>query len=145
MDFKPLVANFIAPEYKTTGSAGFDIYLQEDVTLTIGINNVIHLGFCAAVPAHYVALMLPRSGTGIKGIGLRNTVGVIDSDYRGEWIANITIDEQGDNQRGKTISFKRGDRLLQCLLVPVIQEPINIVFELNETSRGAGGFGSTGA
>ena len=86
---------------------------------------------------------MPRSGAGIKGIGLRNTVGVIDSDYRGEWIAHIVIDEQGDNSRGREFMFKRGDRAIQCLIVPVVTETIEIADELTETERGAGGFGST--
>ncbi|MGN1394078.1 MAG: dUTP diphosphatase [Succinivibrionaceae bacterium] len=143
MKVKSLVNNFIAPEYKTPSAGGMDIYLQNDVDLVVGKDNVINLGFCAEVPENHVALLLPRSGTGIKGIGLRNTVGVIDSDYRGEWIAHVVIDEQDENAFGNTLSYKRGDRLIQCLIVPVKRETIEIVDELSTTERGAGGFGST--
>ncbi|MBO6008909.1 MAG: dUTP diphosphatase [Ruminobacter sp.] len=143
MKVKPLVKDFISPEYKTESAGGMDIYFQEDVTLVAGKDNVVNLGFAAEVPAGHVALLLPRSGAGIKGIGLRNTVGVIDSDYRGEWIAHIVIDEQGDNFAGREIVFKRGERAIQSLIVPVAVETIEIVDELSETARGAGGFGST--
>jgi dUTP pyrophosphatase len=144
MQIKPLVSNFISPTYGTAGSAAFDIYLQEDTELKIGINNKIHLGFATAIPEGFVGLLLPRSGIGCKGIGLRNTVGVIDSDYRGEWIANITIDEQDTNSKDQILKYSRGDRLLQCLIVPIKQVQLEIVDELQATQRGAGGFGSTG-
>ena len=143
MKVKPLVKDFIRPEYKTESAGGMDIYFQEDVTLVVGKDNVVNLGFAAEVPEGHVALLVPRSGAGIKGIGLRNTVGVIDSDYRGEWIAHIVIDEQGDNVAGKEIVFKRGERAIQSLIVPVAVETIEVVDELSETARGAGGFGST--
>lgn len=145
MKIKPLVKDFITPTYKTVGSAGMDIYLQSGVELQVGIDNEIHLGFAASVPEGYVAILVPRSGVGIKGIGLRNTVGVIDSDYRGEWIAHVTIDEQGTNAWGDQLKYSKGDRLLQCLIVPVNQVTIELVEDLDSTERGEGGFGSTGA
>jgi len=144
MKIKPIVENFIKPEYKRDPSAGMDIYLQSDVTLTVGSDNVINLGFCAEVPENHVALLLPRSSTGMKGLSLRNTVGVIDADYRGEWIAHIVIDEQGDNAFGNEIKYNRGDRLLQCVIVPFYKADIELSDELSVTGRGDGGFGSTG-
>ena len=145
MNIKPIVENFIAPEYKKDFSGGLDIYFQEDVELKIGKDNVVNLGFCAEVPEGHIALLVPRSSAGMKGIGLRNTVGVIDADYRGEWIAHITIDTQGSNEWGETIKYKRGDRALQAIIVPFKKVNINIVDELSVTNRGDGGFGSTGA
>ena len=144
MKIKPLVKDFIAPEYKTDNAGAFDIYLQEDIKITEGFINYINLGFAAAIPKGYVGILVPRSSIGIKGIGLRNTVGIIDSDYRGEWKACIVTDEQGKNSFGDEISFKRGERLLQCLIVPIKKETIEIVDDLELTSR-SGGFGSTGA
>ena len=144
MKIKPLVKDFIAPEYKTDNAGAFDIYLQEDIKITEGFINYINLGFAAAIPEGYVGILVPRSSIGIKGIGLRNTVGIIDSDYRGEWKACIVTDEQGKNSFGDEMSFKRGERLLQCLIVPVKKETIEIVDNLELTSR-SGGFGSTGA
>lgn len=144
MKIKPLVKDFIAPEYKTDNAGAFDIYLQEDIKITEGFINYINLGFAAAIPEGYVGILVPRSSIGIKGIGLRNTVGIIDSDYRGEWKACIVTDEQGKNSFGDEMSFKRGERLLQCLIVPIKKETIEIVDGLELTSR-SGGFGSTGA
>lgn len=140
----PLVKEFIKPEYKTEYSAGMDIYLQEDATLVIGADNVIHLGFAAEVPEGYAAILLPRSSAGMKGISLRNTAGVIDSDYRGEWIAHIVIDQNQDNALLDEWHYKRGDRIIQCLIVPVKKVDIELTESVSVTARGDGGFGSTG-
>ena len=144
MKIMPLVKEFIKPEYKTEYSAGMDIYLQEDVTLVIGADNVIHLGFAAEVPEGYAAILLPRSSAGMKGISLRNTAGVIDSDYRGEWIAHIVIDQNQDNALLDEWHYKRGDRIIQCLIVPVKKVDIELTESVSVTARGNGGFGSTG-
>lgn len=144
MKIMPLVKEFIKPEYKTEYSAGMDIYLQEDATLVIGADNVIHLGFAAEVPEGYAAILLPRSSAGMKGISLRNTAGVIDSDYRGEWIAHIVIDQNQDNALLDEWHYKRGDRLIQCLIVPVKKVDIELTESVSVTARGDGGFGSTG-
>lgn len=140
----PLVKEFIKPEYKTEYSAGMDIYLQKDATLVIGADNVIHLGFAAEVPEGYAAILLPRSSAGMKGISLRNTAGVIDSDYRGEWIAHIVIDQNQDNALLDEWHYKRGDRIIQCLIVPVKKVDIELTESVSVTARGNGGFGSTG-
>lgn len=144
MKIMPLVKEFIKPEYKTEYSAGMDIYLQEDATLVIGADNVIHLGFAAEVPEGYAAILLPRSSAGMKGISLRNTAGIIDSDYRGEWIAHIVIDQNQDNALLDEWHYKRGDRIIQCLIVPVKKVDIELTESISVTSRGNGGFGSTG-
>lgn len=144
MKIMPLVKEFIKPEYKTEYSAGMDIYLQENVTLVIGADNVIHLGFAAEVPEGYAAILLPRSSAGMKGISLRNTAGVIDSDYRGEWIAHIVIDQNQDNALLDEWHYKRGDRIIQCLIVPVKKVDIELTESISVTARGDGGFGSTG-
>ena len=144
MKIMPLVKDFIKPEYKTEYSAGMDIYLQEDATLVIGADNVIHLGFAAEVPEGYAAILLPRSSAGMKGISLRNTAGVIDSDYRGEWIAHIVVDQNQDNALLDEWHYKRGDRIIQCLIVPVKKVDIELTESISVTARGNGGFGSTG-
>lgn len=140
MKIKPLVNNFIKPEYKRDLSGGLDIYFQTDVILNPNQINKIPLGFAAEVPEGCVALLLPRSSAGIKGIGLRNTVGVIDADYRGEWLAFITLDSICD----KPITFKRGERALQALIVPFSRVAIELTDTLSETGRGDTGFGGTG-
>ena len=68
----------------------------------------------------------------MRGIALRNTVGVIDADYRGEWIAHIVIDEQGENSWGDTIRFKRGDRAFQVLIVPFKKVDIELADKLKK-------------
>lgn len=140
MKIKPLVNNFIKPEYKRDLSGGLDIYFQTDVILNPNQVNKIPLGFAAEVPEGCVALLLPRSSAGIKGIGLRNTVGVIDADYRGEWLAFITL----DSLCNKPITFKRGERALQALIVPFSRVAIELTDTLSETGRGDTGFGGTG-
>lgn len=140
MKIKPLVNNFIKPEYKRDLSGGLDIYFQTDVILNPNQVNKIPLGFAAEVPEGCVALLLPRSSAGIKGIGLRNTVGVIDADYRGEWLAFITLDSICD----KPITFKRGERALQALIVPFSRVAIELTDTLSQTGRGDTGFGGTG-
>lgn len=144
MRIKPLVKDFIKPEYKREYSGGLDIYLQHDITLSVGADNVIHLGFAAEVPEGHVALLLPRSSAGMKGIALRNTVGVIDADYRGEWIAHIVVDVHDENFFGETKFYKRGERLLQAIIVPFNKVEIELSDELSQTGRGDTGFGGTG-
>ena len=140
MKIKPLVKDFIIPEYKRELSGGMDIYLQQDVTLNVGSDNVINLGFAAEVPEGHIALLLPRSSAGMKGIALRNTVGIIDADYRGEWIAHITLDSICD----KPIAYKRGERILQAVIVPFNKVEIELSDTLSQTGRGDTGFGGTG-
>ena len=140
MKIKPLVKDFIVPEYKRELSGGMDIYLQQDITLDVGADNVINLGFAAEVPEGHIAMLLPRSSTGMKGIALRNTVGIIDADYRGEWIAHITLDSICD----KPITYKRGERILQAVIVPFNKVEIELSDTLSQTGRGDTGFGGTG-
>ena len=138
---KSLCDNFLMPERKRN-SAGYDLKLQEDVVLNSKIDNVIHLGFVTEIPEGYCGLLLMRSSAGLKGIKLLNTVGVIDSDYRGEWIAHLDVEAGGTVYR--ELAYKRGDRILQAVFVPVLQTELSLVTELSETERGTGGFGSTG-
>ena len=140
MKIKPLVKDFIVPEYKRELSGGMDIYLQQDITLDVGADNVINLGFAAEVPEGHIAMLLPRSSAGMKGIALRNTVGIIDADYRGEWIAHITLDSICD----KPITYKRGERILQAVIVPFNKVEIELSDTLSQTGRGDTGFGCTG-
>ena len=138
---KSLCDNFLMPERKRN-SAGYDLKLQEDVVLNSKIDNVIHLGFATEIPEGYCGLLMMRSSAGLKGIKLLNTVGVIDSDYRGEWIAHLDVETGGTVYREQ--EYKRGDRILQAVFVPVLQTELSLVTELSETERGTGGFGSTG-
>ena len=138
MKFKPLHPNFIAPTKGSVDSAAFDIYMPTG-GIVFGNAEKIPLGFSAAIPKGYVGLLLPRSGTGAKhGLELNNTCGVIDADYRGEWVAVIRTKD------GKSFAWAKGDRVLQCVVVPVLSVTIEVVDELDDTERGDGGFGHTG-
>ena len=105
----PLRDNFIAPRYKTKGAAAFDLYLQDDLYLTPGEPAKISLGFAADIEDGYSVQIIPRSSAGMNwGIRLWNTVGLIDSDYKGEWCAVL--------ESAKPVQFRRGDRLLQAFV-----------------------------
>ena len=105
-----------------------------------GKRAVIPTGIAIALPsADYVALVFARSGLGIKhGIAPANCVGVIDSDYRGEIL--VGLQNSGDTD----YTIQPGDRIAQLMITPVLQAKITMVEELDDTARGAGGFGSTG-
>ena len=130
------------PYYATPGSAAMDLHacLDGAVTIPAGERRVIPTGLAIALPsADYVALVFARSGLGIKhGVAPANCVGVIDSDYRGE----IRVGLQ--NSGGSEFTIRPGDRIAQLMVVPVVQPRLRLVDELDETGRGAGGFGSTG-
>lgn len=138
MLIKPIHSNFIMPSKSTDGAGAFDIYMPESGTID-GDAYRYPLGFAAAVPKGHVALILPRSGAGVNhSVELNNTCGVIDSDYRGEWIASLRT------KSGNTFSWDAGDRVLQFLVVPIANVELECADSLDETDRGAGGFGSTG-
>ena len=130
------------PYYATPGSAAMDLHacLDEAVTIPAGERRVIPTGLAIALPsADYVALVFARSGLGIKhGVAPANCVGVIDSDYRGEILVGL------QNSGGSEFTIQPGDRIAQLMVVPVVQPRLRLVDELDETGRGAGGFGSTG-
>ena len=130
------------PAYATAGSAGMDLRacIDEPMTLRPRERVKVPAGFAIARPGpQWVAFIFARSGLGIKsGITLPNCVGVIDSDYRGEIIVALT------NLSDTDYTIQPGDRVAQLVIMPVTQADINVVDELDETERGAGGFGSTG-
>lgn len=140
MNIKKLHPNFKMPTRGTDHAGGYDIYMPEKGSMMPGATygQMVPLGFSAEVPVGYVALLLPRSGAGAKhGVSLNNTVGVIDADYRGEWVACLRL------KNGLPYRWEAGERLLQFILVPVATPELNLVEELGTTARGEGGFGST--
>ena len=127
------------PAYATEGAAGMDIVSAEDVTLAPGARHAVATGLSVAIPAGYEIQVRPRSGLALKhGISIPNSPGTIDSDYRGE-LKVILI-----NHGAEPFAIARGDRVAQLVLAPVTQAAWNEVADLDETERGAGGFGSTG-
>ena len=139
---KKVRENAIIPKRATAGSAGLDLCacIDEPLTVKAGERAVIPSGIAIALEnSEVVALVFARSGLAIKhGISLSNSVGVIDSDYRGEICVGII------NTSREDYTVNPGERIAQLVLTPVIPaEPVEVE-SLDETERGAGGFGSTG-
>jgi dUTP pyrophosphatase len=127
------------PAYATDGAAGMDVLAAEDVTLAPGARHAVATGLAVAIPPGYEIQVRPRSGLALKhGISVPNAPGTIDSDYRGE-LKVILI-----NHGAEPFSVRRGDRVAQIVLSPVVRLSWLKVEELDETQRGEGGFGSTG-
>ena len=129
------------PTYAKGGDAGADLTTTIDFTLAPGERRLIPTGIAIALPDGYVALVHPRSGLAIKnGVTLLNSPGTIDAGYRGE-ISCILINH--DPQA--SISFTRGDRIAQLVIQKVERANFVELSELPGSSRGSGGFGSTGS
>jgi dUTP pyrophosphatase len=128
-----------APAYQTEGSAGCDLVAAEDVELAPGKWAAVGTGLFLEIPTGYAGYVCPRSGLALKsGISVLNSPGIIDSDYRGE-VKVILV-----NHTDLRYKVKGGDRIAQLLFVPVIQAVLRRSEELSNTTRGSGGFGSTG-
>ena len=127
------------PAYATDGAAGMDVVAAEDATLAPGARHAVATGLAMAIPQGYEIQVRPRSGLALKhGISVPNTPGTIDSDYRGE--LKVILINLGD----APFDVRRGDRIAQLVLAPVVQATWLEVDHLDETARGTGGFGSTG-
>lgn len=130
------------PNYATEGSAGLDLSacISEPIIIKSGQRQLIPTGIAVQLPSkYYVTLIFPRSGLGSKyGINLANCVGVIDSDYTGEFQCSI------QNNSDVDFEVKPGDRIAQMVFMPIAIANLQIVDELNQTQRGDKGFGSTG-
>ncbi|MEO0184292.1 MAG: dUTP diphosphatase [candidate division WOR-3 bacterium] len=135
-----IIGNFI-PRYQTSHSAGCDLCadIQKPVVLKPRAFCAIPTGIRIEIPAGYEAQVRPRSGLALKyGIGILNTPGTIDADYRGE-IKVILF-----NFGTKSVRIKPGDRIAQMVIARVIKAEFRRVRKLNRTERGSGGFGHTG-
>jgi len=136
--FKKLCPNAVVPYQATPGSAGFDL-------TAISVHEVsgnvwkYHTGIAVEIPEGYVGLVFPRSSIYKAGMRLTNSVGVIDSDYRGE-ITAVFDRTPRNNERPYSI----GDRICQLVIIPIPKVEFFEVAELTPTERGLGGYGSTG-
>lgn len=129
------------PAYATDGSAGMDIRaaVEADMTAAPGETVLVPTGFAIAVPPGYEAQVRPRSGLAIKhGIGILNSPGTIDSDYRGE--VRIILSNFGK----EPFVIRRGERIAQMVIAPFVRAEWEEQGSLEDTQRGAGGFGHTG-
>ena len=132
------------PAYETADSAGMDLRAAvpegEPVVIRPGDRHAVPTGLAMAIPRGFEGQVRPRSGLALKsGITCLNTPGTVDSDYRGE-VKVILI-----NLGAEDFTVRRGDRIAQMVIAPVIQATVAEVADLDETVRGGGGFGSTGA
>ncbi len=129
------------PAYETAGSSGMDVRaaVSDQLTIQPGARALVPTGFAVAIPVGYEIQVRPRSGLAVKhGLSLPNTPGTIDADYRGEVkIAMI-------NLGAEPVTIKRGERIAQLVVAPVVRAAIELVSDLDETTRGSGGFGHTG-
>lgn len=151
------------PSYGTLGSAGMDICTAEDVVIKPGEMKLVHTNFSTEIPEGYVALVFARSGLSIKNrIALANSVAVIDSDYRGEWMVPLVNENPVENKfmikvkniinklrkkpliESKTYEIQSGQRVAQFIVIPYPKVSLIEVDDLSDSSRGTGGFGSTG-
>jgi dUTP pyrophosphatase len=127
------------PSYATAGAAGMDVVAAEDHVLAPGARHAVATGFALAIPAGYEVQVRPRSGLALKhGITCLNTPGTIDSDYRGE--VKVILANLGS----EPFAVVRGERIAQLVPAPVQLAAFDEVNSLDETTRGTGGFGSTG-
>ena len=129
------------PKYQTEGSVGLDLSAacQEDIVIPCGERRLVPTGICIALPLSYEAQIRPRSGLALKnGITLPNSPGTIDSDYRGE-IQVILL-----NLGQEPFVVKRGTRIAQMVIAPVVKASLVLADNLDSTVRAAGGFGHTG-
>ncbi|NLA73974.1 MAG: dUTP diphosphatase [Deltaproteobacteria bacterium] len=129
------------PSYETKGSSGMDIraWTDMDIILNPGEIRLVPTGLSISIPDGYEAQIRPRSGLALKyGIGMVNSPGTIDSDYRGE--IGIIMINHGD----KPFTVRRGDRIAQMVISKVCHAELVMVDDLDSTSRGDGGFGHSG-
>ena len=135
----PHGAGLPLPAYATAGAAGMDVVAAEDVELPPGGRHAVATGFAMAIPEGYEVQVRPRSGLALKhGITCLNTPGTVDSDYRGE--VKVILANLGQ----ESFRVVRGERIAQLVPAEVTRATLSEVDRLDDTERGAGGFGSTG-
>lgn len=142
VNIKKLNDNAIIPTYGSEYAAGADLYACLDSTITIepGETYMVPTGLAMELPTGYAGLIYARSGLASKkGLAPANKVGVVDSDYRGQVMVAL------HNHSKVAASIEHGERIAQLVVTPYIVSNFIQVSELDETERGAGGFGSTGS
>ena len=136
---KKIDSSAVIPKYQTSQAAGFDLHALGGYTIEAGERALVGTGLAMALDEGYELQIRPRSGLAYKnGVTVLNTPGTIDSDYRGE-IKVLLM-----NHSDEVFKVEAGERVAQAVLKAVIQADIITVDELDDTERGAGGFGSTG-
>jgi dUTP pyrophosphatase len=140
--YKKIRETALVPSYQSPHAAGMDVHSAntENITIEPGTIEMIPLGFAMELPDHYEAQVRPRSGLASKyGVTLPNSPGTIDADYRGECCVPLI------NHGQEPFVVEPNMRIAQMIIAPVVQATFEVVEELEDTVRGSGGFGSTGA
>ena len=127
------------PHYAKQDDAGFDLFLNitEPVTVQPGQTTKVSCGIAMEIPQNHFGMVIPRSSLSKPSLMLANTIGIVDSGYRGDIMAAVR------NIGSAPEVLNPGDRLFQMVIIPFVQVSFNPVEELSETDRGQGGFGST--
>jgi dUTP pyrophosphatase len=141
VNIKKVHPNAIIPSYAKNGDAGMDLVATTIIGETLG-SITYGLGIALEIPEGFVGLVFPRSSIRKTNLQLSNSVGVIDSGYRGELQATFNKVQGLDNVERE--NYKVGDRVCQIIIIPYPPIEFNEVNELSNTERGEGGFGSTG-
>lgn len=139
LDVRRLDPDLPLPSYAHPGDAGLDLHAADTTTLQPGQRALIPCGIAIAIPDGHVGLVHPRSGLAVDhGLTLLNAPGTIDAGYRGE--VKVLLINHGDGP----VEVRHGERIAQLLLMPIAIVDVREVDRLDVTSRGTGGFGSTG-
>ena len=141
VNIKKLNENAVIPTYGSEYSAGADLYacIDSDITILPGETKLIKTGLAIEVPVGYGAFIYARSGLASKrGLAPANKVGVVDADSRGEVMVAL------HNHSNEEQTIGAGERIAQMVIAPFLKAEFDVVDELSDTARGAGGFGSTG-
>lgn len=137
--FKRIHPDAVLPSYAHPSDAGMDVRSVDDLVIPPGKRALVHTGLVMLLPPMYEAQVRPRSGLALKcGVTVLNTPGTIDSGYRGE--VGVILANFGDAD----FQVKKGDKIAQIVVAPVTQPEIMETDTIDDTDRGAGGFGSTG-
>lgn len=140
---KKLHPDAVIPQYASEGASGFDLVAVEDVEVWPGETVKVRTGLAFEIPEGYELQIRPRSGISTKTkIRIPNSPGTVDADYRGEVL--VLIENTTDETTNALFQIRKGDRIAQGVIVPVVRAEFEEVEELSETKRGSGGFGSTG-
>ncbi len=139
LGFKRIHPAAVLPAYAHASDAGMDVRSVKALVIPPGQRALVPTGLVAIIPPNYEIQVRPRSGLALKqGVTVLNTPGTVDSGYRGE--IGVILMNLGEQD----FEVKVGDKVAQLVFAPVTQPAIEEVFEIDETDRGAGGFGSTG-
>lgn len=137
---QPLDPTLPLPAYAREGDAGLDLHAAQTVSLAPGARALVPTGIAVAIPPGFAGFVLPRSGLALRhGVTLLNAPGLIDAGYRGELKALLV------NHGDVSVTLTRGDRIAQLVVLRVERVTLTPVADLAPTSRGTGGFGSTGS